>query len=174
MAVTQFQDAGISILTQLHKVVGQMSDTDFVKPSAALGGVTIGQHLRHTIEFFLCLEAGYSSGKVNYDERDHDTLIEKDKALALAALERICAFLASTNQDKPLQLGVCYERDSENFVVIETNYSREVVYNIEHAVHHMAIMKIGIREVAPYVDVPHEFGIAASTLRYAQSLMRPR
>src|SRR5690349_8784676 len=140
--VMQVRDAGVSILSQLRKIVGQMSDDDFVRPSSALGGVTIGQHLRHTIEFFLCLESGYSSGKVNYDDRDHDKLIEKDKALALAALERICAFLSKTNEDKPLQLAVCYERDANNFVVIETNYHREVVYNIEHAVHHMAIMKI--------------------------------
>ena len=166
----QLRDACVSILTQLKQVIAQMSDEDFVKPSPALGGVTIGQHLRHTIEFFLCLESGCLSGTVNYDKREHDTLIETDKSLALAALERICAFIANTSPNRPLLLEVCYKHDVEQFTVIQSNYSREVVYNIEHAVHHMAIMKIGIREVASYVDLPNDFGIAASTLRYTRSI----
>jgi len=33
-------------------------------------------------------------------------------------------------------------------------------------VHHMAIMKIGLREVAGYVKLTSDFGIAASTIRY--------
>jgi hypothetical protein len=33
----------------------------------------------------------------------------------------------------------------------------------------MALMKIGIREAAPYVTLPEEFGIAISTLRYRES-----
>jgi hypothetical protein len=46
-----------------------------------------------------------------------------------------------------------------------------LVYNIEHAVHHMAIMKIGIREVADYINLPDNFGIAVSTLRYRETMM---
>jgi hypothetical protein len=29
-------------------------------------------------------------------------------------------------------------------------------------------MKIGIREVAPYISLPADFGIAASTIRYQE------
>ena len=59
-----------------------------------------------------------------------------------------------------------YNLNDEEAITIETNYYRELIYNIEHAVHHMAIMKIGIHEVAPYISLPADFGVAASTIRY--------
>lgn len=158
------------ILDQLEDVVRQISDNDFSKPSAALSQSTVGQHLRHTLEFFLCLESGFKQGTVNYDKRAHDKLIESDKFIALGAIQRIKDFVASQHGDQPLKLEVGYERHNENCVTIDTNYFRELTYNIEHAVHHMAIMKIGIREVAGYVKLAPEFGIAVSTIRHQENV----
>lgn len=164
----QLTRACISVLDQLGDVVGHISDEDFVKPCPALGNVTIGQHFRHTIEFFVCLEAGFKDGVVNYDRRAHDTLIETDRTLAMASIDRIRTFVTKA-VNRSLQLEVGYERHTEDFITIDTNYFRELSYNIEHAVHHMALMKIGLHEVASYVQLPPDFGIAASTLRFAES-----
>ena len=158
-----------SILSQLEDVVQQVHEEDFSRPSVALSNATIGQHLRHTIEFFICLEKGFERGWVNYDKRNHDHLIESDKVIASASLRGIVNFISAHREDKLLKLEVAYERGCEDAVTIETNYRRELVYNIEHTVHHMAIMKIGIREVAPYVQLPADFGIAVSTLRYKET-----
>jgi len=98
-------------------------------------------------------------------------LIESDKFIALDAIERIKEFVSRQDADQALQLEVGYDRDSEECQIISTNYQRELTYNIEHAVHHMAIMKIGIREVAAYVKLPTDFGIAVSTIRYKESGM---
>jgi hypothetical protein len=168
----EIKDAGLAILSQLERVIAQMTDDDFVKPSPALGDVSIGQHLRHTIEFFFCLETGSARGVVNYDKRGHDVVIETDRSLALTALERIRSFIEKNNSSRPLRLEVGYDRHSEQLSAVDTNYLRELIYNIEHAVHHMALMKIGIREVAPYVIVPADFGIAVSTLRYTEGAHR--
>ena len=156
------------ILDQLITLITQIDETDYVKPSAALSQSTIGQHLRHTLEFFLCFERGFYEGVVNYDRRAHDKQIETDKNIALGVLCRISSFVGSIATDKPILLEVGYDCDREEFMSIESNVFRELVYNIEHAVHHMAIMKIGIREVAPYIDLPAEFGVAASTLRWKE------
>ena len=59
-----------------------------------------------------------------------------------------------------------YGLEGSNRQEIETNIGRELAYNIEHAVHHMAILKIGLAIVAPEVKVPEGFGVAVSTLRY--------
>lgn len=157
-----------SILDQLTSLVNQIDEQDFVKPANTLSNSTIGQHLRHTIEFFICFEQGFEKGLINYDKRAHDKLIESDKFIALAALQRIQDFIERQNQEKALKLEVGYDLSKEEFVTIDTNYSRELVYNIEHAVHHMAIMKIGVREVAPYIALAPDFGIAASTIRHKE------
>jgi len=164
----QLVQACTHILRQLEDVVHQLSEKEFSQPCPALSQSTIGQHLRHTLEFFMCLQAGFDQGVVNYDRRPHDKLIESDKFIALSAMAAIRDFIESQREDKQLRLEVGYERNSEDCVVVATNYFRELTYNIEHAVHHMAIMKIGIREVAPGVNLPEGFGVAVSTLRHQE------
>jgi uncharacterized damage-inducible protein DinB len=162
--------ACIHILTQLVELVKQMDERDFSKPSDALSKSTIGQHLRHTLEFFFCLEVGFEKGVINYDKRAHDKIIETDKYLALNALHRIIDFVNHIHQNKSLKLEVGYDNNHDDVITVESNLTRELVYNIEHAVHHMAIMKIGIREVAPYIVLPYDFGVAASTIRYQEAV----
>lgn len=157
-----------NILTQLTDLVAQIKDDDFIKPATTLSNSTIGQHLRHTLEFFICLEDGYERGVVNYDKRAHDKLIETDKFIARLAIDRIKDFVASVS-DRQLFLEVGYDIDKDDYLTIETTATRELVYNIEHAVHHMAIMKIGIREIATYINLAPDFGIAASTVRYREA-----
>jgi len=157
-----------TILNQLANLVSQISEEDFKKPSPTLNGSTIGQHLRHTIEFFLCLEKGLTTGIVNYDKRDHDQAIENDKFIAHSIIQNISVAVKNM-EDRSLTLEVCYHVENEDFTTLPTSYWRELVYNIEHAVHHMAIMKIGVREIAPYIELPKDFGIAISTIRHQQS-----
>ena len=161
--------ACINILSQLTDLLNDISEQDFVKPSVALSQSTIGQHLRHTLEFFICFEKGFSDGIINYDKRAHDKLIESDKFIALSTIGRIIEFVNTLQADKQLKLEVGYDLDKEEFITINTTATRELVYNIEHAVHHMAIMKIGVREIAPSIKLPKEFGIAASTVRYKEA-----
>lgn len=157
-----------NILAQLTDLVRQIQESDFVRPADTLSNSTIGQHIRHTLEFFICFEQGFEHGVINYDKRGHDKLIETDKFIALNAIQRIKNFIDELTE-KPLRLEVGYDLEKDDFLTIETTATRELVYNIEHAVHHMAIMKIGIREIAGYIKLPPDFGIAASTIRYKEA-----
>lgn len=170
MPAMHLTEACSNILSQLADLVDQIQERDFIKPVDTLSRSTIGQHLRHTLEFFMCFEQGYDKGIINYDKRAHDKLIESDKFLAISAIERITDFVHHLD-DKPLKLEVGYDLEHETFLTIDTTATRELVYNIEHAVHHMAIMKIGIREIASYVKLAPEFGIAASTIRFKESIV---
>ncbi len=166
----QLSQAANNILKQLAGVVEQITEDDFSKPSHSLHA-TVGQHLRHTLEFFICLEQGYAEGIVNYDKRIHNKAMENDKFIAIHTIKQIQEFININQGDKVLKLEVGYLPDSDVCETINTNYLRELVYNIEHAVHHMAIMKIGIREIADYITLPIDFGIAVSTLRYKESVV---
>ncbi len=154
------------ILLQLLDLVNSIKDEDFSKPSAALSNATVGQHLRHTLEFFICFEQGCQVGVINYDKRNHDKAVETNRNMAALTIARIINFVSAMEENTPLRLEVNYDLEHDDFEVLETTASRELVYNIEHAVHHMAIMKIGIHEVAPYISLPHGFVIAASTIRH--------
>jgi len=165
--MSQLIQAAHTILDQLSDAIKQLTDDEFTAPSRTLSGSSIGQHLRHTIEFFVCLEQGLKDGLINYDKRGHDKLIETDRELALEAINRISLFVENQTTDKALILEGGY-RGANETTSVDTSYFREVMYNIEHSVHHMAIMKIGIKEVADRIALPTDFGVAASTIRFRE------
>ena len=159
------QKAINNVFLQLTASVGQLTDEQYVHQCQTLTGATIGKHVRHVIELFQSLQNGYEDGIVNYDSRKRDIRIENEKQLALSLLNEIRADL--NKKDKDLSLETSYDEDSGEVVFIKTNYNREIVYNLEHAIHHMALIRIGINEVSS-VELPENFGVAPSTIRYRQ------
>jgi hypothetical protein len=163
---TSLVSAAQAILEQLENLVQQLSDEAYTTPAVCLHNATLGQHLRHTLEFFLCFSQGTGDGAINYDRRAHSRALETRRALAIETIASIRAFLAAPPPDRPLVLQVSYNPHDDTPVSMPTHFFRELVYNIEHAVHHMALIKIGLSEVAPHVAVPRSFGVAVSTLRH--------
>ena len=162
------------ILEQLADVTRQLENADFTRPSTALSQATIGQHVRHTLEFFQCLERGLPMGIVNYDAREHNEMVQENRELALQVIDQLLSFLKSQHENVPLRLEVGYERTSDNTQSITTNFHRELSYNIEHAVHHMALIKVGLKELTPDVVLPPDFGVAVSTLRHQEAVLAAR
>jgi hypothetical protein len=51
-----------------------------------------------------------------------------------------------------------------------SSIGRELLYAYDHAVHHLAIIKLGIKAEIPDVEIDSNIGVAASTLRHQLSL----
>ena len=160
--------AASDLLDQLEGVIDQISADDFKKPITILSDSSIGQHVRHTLEFFICLMDASSVGVINYDKRKHDKFIQEDKVLALSVIKSIREYIDKTDHNIQLTLEMEYgiSDDEVETNMVPTNYERELAYNIEHAVHHMALMKVGILATFEYMELPPYFGVASSTVRY--------
>jgi hypothetical protein len=150
-------------LSQLHGVLSLLSNEQYSSPLKVLNNSSIGQHTRHIIEFFEVVIEGYSAGVVNYDNRKRKLSIEHDCEEALAQLLRIEKNVS--REDKLLHLAGRYSSVSKNEILVASTYYREVIYNLEHMIHHMAIIKIAIQS-STAVTLPFEFGVAPATLRY--------
>lgn len=159
----QLQQAVNNVFVQLSETIRQLSNSQYMQQCRNLGNNTIGQHVRHVIELFQCLEAGYPGTHVNYEKRKRDIRIETDKDLALQLLQDVYAQL--NKPDKELVLHASYDELSEEWIEIPTNYFREVAYNLEHTIHHMALIRVGICEVSD-IMLPEEFGVASSTVKH--------
>lgn len=147
---------------QLSDLLRQLSPADYARPCEDLSGASIGQHMRHIIELYQCLQQQYAAGTVNYDLRKRDLVLESDPDAALAAIETLSANVP--NAEKDLTLSQSMDGCT---LSIPTNYSREMLYNLEHAIHHEALIKVALRGLS-HIAVPESFGVAASTIAHRQ------
>ena len=161
----QLQQAVNNVFVQLSATLDQLSQDQYVQPCKTLFNATVGQHVRHIIELFQCLESGYDNGLVNYELRKRDIRIESDKDFAAGLLTEVHQGLNKENKD--LQLEACYDEHASTPITLATNFYREVAYNLEHTIHHMALIRVGITEVSD-IELPEEFGVASSTIKYRQ------
>jgi len=129
---------------------------------------SIGQHVRHTIELFQSLINGYEAGVVNYDNRKRDVTIETDKAVAIKMMHYILE--AINRPSKKIVLEAGFGEDSDG-ILIESNFDRELAYNLEHAIHHMALIRVGINELTNII-VPEKFGVAPSTIKHREECVQ--
>ena len=137
----------------------------YTKKCSILSNATIGQHTRHIIELYQCLLNGYESGEVNYDQRKRDKSIEERIEIAIMQIEDIQNNL--NRNDK--SISISYELN-DNTVRLESNYLREVMYNLEHAIHHQALIKVAVLEFTQ-LQLPDSFGVAPSTLQFRSRTM---
>lgn len=147
-------------LLELSELVSQLSDKDYCFPCYDLSNATIGEHTRHIIELFQCLENQYENGIVNYDNRKRDKRIQTN---TLFAQECIATILNQINKpNKKLQLQQIIDNET---ILIESNYDRELLYNLEHCIHHQALIKVALIQMAT-IEIDENFGVARSTIEY--------
>ncbi len=60
----------IKKLEEIKSLFRQLSHNLYTAPKEILSGATIGQHFRHILDFYICLEKGVDIGTVSYDERE--------------------------------------------------------------------------------------------------------
>jgi hypothetical protein len=147
-------------LDELADLLNQLSDTDYSNPCTELSNATIGEHTRHIIEMFQCLQSQYDSGIVNYDKRARNTIIQTNTNFAIEEIKAIKVCLDKPN--KTIELQQIIDGESLN---ITSNYFRELLYNLEHCVHHQALIKVALLR-CDHVQVDQNFGVARSTIEY--------
>ncbi len=140
-------------------------------PLDLLFGASIGQHTRHFIEFYRCLllQIEQPGSVVNYSKRARDLSIETDPQVARKHISEIAVKLAGINTNRSCVLE-CDDHIDGAANTVDSNLERELLYNIEHTIHHLAIIKIGLAAVAPSIEIPEHFGVAPSTIKHKQNI----
>jgi len=161
----QIKQATKEILDQLRDLAEKLTQEDFTRPLAVLLESSIGMHYRHIIEFYEVMISGAVKGEINYDNRKHDPELEQSREKCLERLGRIRKVLA-LEPGMNLKLSGSYTMESDTMFTLPTILERELVYNIEHAIHHMAIIRIALQHEFPDLSVSTAFGYAYSTLKH--------
>jgi len=153
-------------LEQFKEVLESLPQDTYVEPCRALSKATIGQHTRHIIELYQCLLNGYDGAAINYDKRERNKRIENEIPFAVAQITAIQEALEKPNKE----LKVSYEL-GEGETSLDSNYYREVMYNLEHTIHHQALIKVGFHELTS-ISLPEAFGVAPSTMQHRKQCVQ--
>ncbi|NRA49189.1 MAG: hypothetical protein HRU12_08640 [Phaeodactylibacter sp.] len=160
--------AAAQVLRQAECYLPHLTPQQYTEQPTLLQGSSVGQHTRHFIEFFECLlsQCQQANGEIDYSKRLRSVEIENVPSYALNRIANICEGLQKLDLNHALTLQ-CRDLQQTSFSsTVPTNIERELVYNIEHTIHHLALIKIGLALVAPNLEVPESFGTAPSTMAY--------
>lgn len=153
-------------LFQLKDLVEIIGTEKYITPSDILSGATIGQHIRHILEFYLLLVSGSFTGTVSYDKRERDLRLENDPVFAAKVIDRLLSGLNTLDVMQTVKFEADYSSEGTSQKMISSSVGRELAYCIEHSIHHQAIIKAGLIDLNCKELVNGEFGVAYSTIRY--------
>ena len=153
-------------LFELKSILNQVEVSDYTKTLAVLENGTLGRHVRHILEFYECLFVSCADDVVCYDDRKRNTLLEENIKFASDYIDEIVDKIEKVNINKLLLLKSKYHTTE---IIMESSLFREITYNIEHTVHHLAIIRIAISSELTYIDLSSTFGYADSTVQFLKS-----
>lgn len=131
-----------------------------------LSNATIGEHTRHIIELYQSLLTDYELGKINYDKRERNLKIQTDVLFAISTINAILNQL-----DKPNKKLTLEQENNDVTYTIETNYERELLHNLEHSIHHQALIKVALIKDSSIV-ISENFGVAKSTIAFRKQCVQ--
>ncbi|MBL8168370.1 MAG: DinB family protein [Acidobacteria bacterium] len=154
----------IHLLRQAADLLQQIDDRQYIAVPRGVTKSGIGGHVRHCLDFYSCFVRGLSAGRIDYDARVRNELLEHDRHAAQAQIAELIAQLQALSlEDEQLSVQVRMEGEPA------WSYSsifRELQFLLSHTIHHFALvaMLLRLQGCEPAAD----FGVALSTLNHWQ------
>jgi len=159
----QANNALSAIVLQINHVLSQLTPYDYRRALPEFEGSTLGQHFRHALEFFQCLQKGCCNGLVDYAARERNLIYEDSPELTAEAFRLFADSLSGLDLAQPIEVRA--EFNSEVRPTYQSTIGRELLFVYDHAIHHLAIIKIGLRCQFPHVQVDKDLGVSPSTVK---------
>lgn len=170
MPIIKLKQSSQTILSQIADLVNQIQEDDYSKKLDLLSGNTVAKHVRHVLELYIQLLNGIAQQEVNYDKRERNLLLEHNKTYTLGFINELQTHIAQlSNTDNLLYLNSLIDNEE---VLVKSSLARELVYNIEHAIHHMAIMQIACKHCFSYIQLDKNFGVAYATIQFQKTCVQ--
>jgi uncharacterized damage-inducible protein DinB len=157
-------------LEQLYDLLQLIPTEAYTGKPEVLSGASVGQHIRHILEFYLLMISGSIEGVISYDKRKRDLRIENESEYAIGIIHKIIKSLDLLNEEDPVLFEGDFTADSSTKNSIASSVGRELAYCIEHSIHHQALIKAGLIGMGMPELTDEHFGVAYSTIRYREKI----
>lgn len=162
------QSLSIDLLNSIDETINKLNDRQYTESMEILSDATIGQHVRHMLEFYEAIENAIKSTEVNYDARKRSLDLETSVKRASDTIQGFKKNMLNYSEDKKIEMKGNYSINDIDASTISTSLSRELAYTMDHSIHHLAIIKNAL--ILQGVKIDKNFGVAPSTIRYRNEL----
>lgn len=159
--------AVVEVLRQGESLLRSLDNDKYKQKVPSAFHSAIGGHYRHCLDHFRSLFGGLERGEINYDCRERDARVERDRDFALAETQRMiraCESISAPFLACPVSVRSQVGYDSEEATLMQSTVGREFLYAVAHTIHHYALIAVMCDLLG--LVVPTGFGVAPSTLRY--------
>lgn len=161
---------GVQQLTrQMIQILQRMDPTAYQQAVDIYDGASVGKHFRHIFDFYNCLIKGLAKGKIDYSDRSRNLQIEREPSAAAHHFNNAMHQLNDLSMEKTIKVLSDF---SDNQYIERVSYAstigREMAFIHDHTVHHLAIIKMGIKRINPSFQLTKNFGLAPSTVKHTQ------
>lgn len=159
----------LSALEQCDVIVSHLQSLPSHQADRLYQDAGIGCHIRHVLDHFAALQAGSMRGCIDYDKRNRGSLVETNLPEAKTALCNFRAWLIATElPDVPVQVMCEVGFESTQTTATQSSLHREMLYVINHTVHHAAYIKLLM--LGDDVVLPAHIGVAPVTASYRRQV----
>jgi hypothetical protein len=149
-------------------ILNQIDDQLYCKINSLAFKSGIGSHFRHCLDFYHNFLLGMHKGKIDYDHRQRDKRVEKERLVAYDKFKATIEALKSLPFSDP-KTPVLVKQDSESHPTEPSAWShstlhREMQFLLSHTIHHYALIAIMLRLEG--FESNSDFGVAPSTLKH--------
>ncbi len=153
------------ILTQTIDLIQLLDKSEYTYPLKVLNDSSVGQHFRHIVEFYVELINGYNHQLICYDNRKRNTNFETQQDVIINEFKNIINTLPTFDLSRTIKVKSNHGLHDEDNSFSQSSILRELIYALDHTVHHLAIIKIAIQSEYKNIDLDPNLGVAPSTIR---------
>ncbi|HMN90337.1 MAG TPA: hypothetical protein PKD70_00270 [Saprospiraceae bacterium] len=159
------------IIRYITQTLREIDAVLYAQPLDFFKGSSIGQHFRHILDFYRCLLRDFEQGIVDYAHRERDPLAETNSDYTCQAFETILSQIDSLAEYQPLAVQGDFSEEGEaQRPLLHSSVGRELMFAHDHAVHHLAMIQVGLRLAAPQMSINEQLGVAPSTIKHRNGL----
>ncbi len=163
-------NANIEVLRQLEELISCAEPCYVRQSDSAHAG--IGEHVRHVLDHYRALQIGLPTQHVDYNFRTRQSLEETQPDVARKNIATLIGWLNQIEFSTEINLTVVSEinlHHSES-TKLSSNVERELLYLINHSIHHMAYASLLASTQG--VSVPSHIGLAPGTATYQREIQK--
>ena len=160
------KEGTLLMTSQIISILDHIDDGAYKQSLPIFSGSTLGHHFRHIIDFYTCLIRGVKKGLVDYSCRDRNTVLQTQTIAAQTALKMLLVQLDRLEESE----SIAVKADLSNNIhpIVQSSVGRELMFAYDHALHHLAIIKMGLISAFPNIPLPEQLGVSPSTLKHHQ------